>query len=156
MTAETRFPVYSRPLFVVFDLDGTLADTKHREHYVQRPVGEKDWRGFFAACDRDQPIAPVLATLRAMVDAGHEVEIWTGRSAEVADKTQAWLLRYGLQGLPLRSRPEGDHTADTDLKAAWLEQHSRKPDLVFEDRASVVAMWRSHGIVCCQVAPGEF
>ncbi|WP_442411278.1 phosphatase domain-containing protein [Methylobacterium aerolatum] len=28
--------------------------------------------------------------------------------------------------------------------------------LVFEDRVSMVAMWRSRGIVCCQVAPEDF
>jgi hypothetical protein len=37
-----------------------------------------------------------------------------------------------------------------------LAKASRKPDLIFEDRASVVAMWRSQGVVCAQVAPGDF
>jgi len=144
------------PMFVVFDLDGTLADGKHREHFINREVGHKDWRGYFAACDRDQAIGPILSTLRALALAGHDVEIWTGRSDEVADKTAEWLKSHGLDGLRLRSRPAGDHTPDHELKAAWLEQASRKPSLVFEDRARVVAMWRSHGIVCCQVAPGDF
>lgn len=31
-------------MFVVFDLDGTLADLEHRKHLI----GAKDWRGFFA------------------------------------------------------------------------------------------------------------
>jgi hypothetical protein len=43
----------TRSMFVVFDLDGTLALNEHRQHFVDRPVGQKDWRGFFAACDRD-------------------------------------------------------------------------------------------------------
>ena len=143
-------------MFVVFDLDGTLADGKHREHWIDRPVGEKDWRNYFADCDRDTGIAPVIATLRALVAFGHHVEIWTGRSDEVAEKTTAWLRNCGLDGLRLRSRPAGDHTADHDLKLAWLAESSRKPDLVFEDRARVVAMWRAQGIVCAQVAPGDF
>jgi len=33
-----------RPLFVVFDLDGTLALTDHRAHFLERE--KKDWRGF--------------------------------------------------------------------------------------------------------------
>jgi hypothetical protein len=49
----------------------------------------------------------------------------------------------------------GDHRPDTALKAEWMDE-GRKPDLVFEDRASMVAMWRSRGVVCCQVAPGDF
>jgi len=38
-------------MFVIFDLDGTLALNEHRQHFVQREVGKKDWRSFFAACD---------------------------------------------------------------------------------------------------------
>lgn len=144
------------PMLIIFDLDGTLSDGKHREHYVTRPVGEKDWRAYFAACDDDRPIFPIVTALRAFVTAGHDVEIWTGRSDEVADKTAAWLEKHGLKGIPMRSRAHGDHTPDDELKASWLIECSRKPNLIFEDRARVVAMWRSHGIVCCQVAPGEF
>ena len=143
-------------MFVVFDLDGTLAHTEHRAHFLNRPPGEKDWRGFYAACDRDQPCHPLVRTARDLWTAGHQVEIWSGRSAEVADKTVAWLAQHGLGVMPLRMRPEGDHQPDTKLKAAWMAEANRKPDLVFEDRASMVAMWRSHGIVCAQVAPGEF
>lgn len=41
----------TRSMFVIFDLDGTLALNEHRQHFVQREVGKKDWRSFFAACD---------------------------------------------------------------------------------------------------------
>lgn len=144
------------PMFVVFDLDGTLSLTEHRAHFLERPAGEKDWRGFYAACDKDRPCAPIIAIARAMMVVGHQIEIWTGRSSEVADKTRQWLCDNGLAAVNIRMRQEGDHTADTALKLSWLEQSSRKPDLIFEDRASVVAMWREQGIVCCQVAPGDF
>lgn len=141
------------PMFVVFDLDGTLALTEHRAHHL---TGEKkDWRAFYAACDKDEPCEPLWATFFALMDAGHRVEIWTGRSAEVARKTGDWLFDRGIK-MAIRMREEGDHRPDTVLKAEWLADEERKPDLVFEDRASVVAMWRSHGIVCCQVAPGDF
>lgn len=142
-------------MFVVFDLDGTLALTEHREHFLTGP--DKDWRGFYAACDGDAPCAAIIATANALNGAGHRVEIWSGRSEEVRDKTEAWLRPHGILGaLPLKMRAEGDHQPDTKLKAAWLEQANQTPDLVFEDRASMVAMWRSHGIVCAQVAPGDF
>lgn len=144
------------PMFVVFDLDGTLADGSHREHWITRPVGQKDWRNYFAECDRDRPHSGIVTVFRALRAAGHRVEIWTGRSAEVADKTEAWLREHGLDGVPIKSRAEGDHTADDELKRQWLHEASRKPNLVFEDRARVVAMWRAEGIPCCQVAPGDF
>jgi hypothetical protein len=144
------------PMFVVFDLDGTIALTEHRAHFLERPSKEKDWRSFYAACDRDQPCAPIIRTLKALLAAGHHCEIWSGRSDEVAEKTQVWLAAQALDHVPIRMRATGDHRADTTVKLEWLTEASRKPNLIFEDRASVVAMWREQGIVCCQVAPGDF
>lgn len=141
-------------MFVVFDLNGTLALTEHRAHFLAGP-GRKDWRGFYAACDLDEPCHPIIRTLLALDTAGDNVEIWSGRSDEVRDKTAAWLVEHGLGHIPIRTRAAGDHRPDTVLKAEWLDE-GRTPDLVFEDRASVVALWRSRGIVCCQVAPGDF
>lgn len=142
-------------MFVVFDLDGTLADGKHREHWIDRPVGEKRWREYFAECDNDEPKRAIIATARALMVSGHRVEIWTGRSAEVSGKTRAWLCANGLAVINIRQRAVGDHTQDDILKASWMEAHG-KPDLVFEDRKRVVDMWRSHGVTCCQVAEGDF
>lgn len=142
-------------MFVVFDLDGTLALTEHREHFLK--ADPKDWRGFYAACDGDKPCFPIVQAAMAFLCDGHRVEIWSGRSDEVAEKTEAWLREHGLGLLPLRMRPASDHQPDTSLKAAWLERcGDHRPDLVFEDRTSMVGMWRSHGIVCAQVAPGDF
>ena len=36
---------------IVFDLDGTIALNDHRQHFVERPKGQKDWYAFFEACD---------------------------------------------------------------------------------------------------------
>lgn len=57
--------------------------------------------------------------------------------------------------IPIRTRETGDHRADTVRKAEWLDE-GRMPELVYEDSASVVALRRSCGIVCCQAAPGDF
>lgn len=146
----------TRSMFVVFDLDGTLALNEHRQHFVQREVGKKDWGSFFAACDRDQPYWQVIRVLEVLSATGNRVEIWSGRSAEVIDKTRHWLGKHGLGHIPFRCRPEGDHTPDHELKKAWLDECSMKPDIVFDDRSSVVAMWRANDIACFQVAPGDF
>lgn len=151
---DTLMRETERRMFVVFDLDGTLALTEHRAHFLERP-GKKDWRGFYAACDRDEPCHPIIQVLLALHATGAEVEIWSGRSDEVKDKTTAWLAAHGLGHIPIRTRKAGDHRPDTVLKTEWLDE-GRKPSLVFEDRSSVVAMYRARGIVCCQVAPGAF
>ena len=139
-------------MFVVFDLDGTLANTDHRAHLV----AGKDWRGYFAACDKDPPHKHVIEVAHALHIAGHRVEIWSGRSDEVRDKTEAWLSVYDLDIFPLRMRKAGDHTADDVLKRQWLLEADKFPDLIFDDRAKVVRMWRAMGVPCAQVADGDF
>lgn len=145
-----------RSLFVIFDLDGTLALNEHRQHFVTRPPGEKDWDSFFDACDKDVLYWQVAHVLKTLNDAGNRVEIWSGRTARVIEKTTVWLEVHGLSHIPFRCRAEGDHTPDHVFKKRWLDEAHTKPDIVFDDRDSVVAMWRKNGIRCFQVAPGNF
>lgn len=156
----------SRPLYI-FDLDGTLADARHRLHFIAGP-GKKDWRAFFRASAFDPPIREGIATVQALRRGGAEIWVWTGRSDEVERETRAWLSKYGV--LPrfalfpaperLRMRPAGDTTPDHRLKMHWLDlldpPERDRLTAVFEDRSSVVAMWRASGVPCFQVAPGDF
>src|SRR5688572_31082686 len=48
-----------RPL-AVFDLDNTLADTAHRQRYLERRP--RDWDAFFAAAPHDPPLADRKST----------------------------------------------------------------------------------------------
>lgn len=144
---------------VIFDLDGTLALNEHRQHFVERPVGEKDWDAFFDACDKDAPNWPAIFTLDSLRQAGHTVSIWSGRTGRVYHKTIVWLRNYGLNTVDLKMRNEDDHRPDTVLKKEWLDEATSRgmaPDLIFDDRESVVNMWRENGISCFQVAPGAF
>lgn len=154
----------TRPLYI-FDLDGTLALIGHRRHILDREDSAK-WRDFYAACDRDQPNAPVIATMERLRWTGADVWIFSGRSDEVRDKTIAWLADHtsfmvnDLSGPMLQMRAEGDYTPDDELKRSWLhsmlvEDRSRLV-ATFDDRDRVVRMWRDEGITCFQVARGEF
>ena len=165
---------------IVFDLDGTLAGTDHRLHFIEQQP--KDWDSFFGACLEDAPLWPAIFVLEAMLSHDHRIEIWTGRSegwgGSVKEKTRLWLARHmprvGVVTYPpneffrtthdrmridLRMRGYEDHRNDYDLKKAWLaeaREQNRAPELVFEDRDRVVEMWRSEGVACFQVAPGDF
>ena len=147
-------------MFVVFDLDGTLADCEHRLHHIKKPnLSPADWDMFFALCGEDLPIPHVIQTFEAFKTAGHHVEIWSARSDQVRQETAEWLEAYFVpscyRGTALRMRKQGDHRNDDILKAEWIAEHG-KPDLVFEDRARVVKMWRDMGVPCFQVAAGDF
>lgn len=143
-------------MIIAFDLDGTLADIAHRLPYIERTP--KDWRGFFAACGNDAPIGRIIEVERALMNAGHTIEIWTGRSAEVQLQTKQWLARQHILFDQLRMRRAGDHRADHVVKAEWYDNLPRaeRPVMAFEDRAQVVDMWRARAVLCCQVAPGDF
>lgn len=143
-------------MFVVFDLDGTLADCEHRLHHIkgdEKPTPAQ-WDAFFEDCPRDSPIIYTIDVLRALVRDEHRVEIWSARSDQVRRQTEEWLRAYGVF-VPLRMRRAGDHRDDDKLKAEWLNECGY-PDLVFEDRARVVKMWRAMGVPCFHVAAGEF
>lgn len=150
-------------MFVVFDLDGTLSCCAHRQHMIEAfdldcgHPGEIDWDGFYRACVHDAPIFPVINTLIAFRAAGARVEIWTGRSDLVEAETRAWLIRHGVAPTFMRMRPHGFHGPDHEMKRGWLyETAPALPDLIFEDRASVVKMYREEGIRVAQVAEGNF
>lgn len=146
---------------VIFDLDGTLADCTHRVPLLP------DWDAFYAACDRDSLIEPIGALYRHMHADwfNWDVRIWTGRRESERDKTLMWFDDHKLPlpdhqdpigGESLLMRPDGDHRPDTELKLDWLTESIDRPLLVFEDRTSVVNMYRKQGIQVCQVAPGDF
>lgn len=145
-------------MIYIFDLDGTLADCTHRQHFIH---GEKkDWDAFYAACDRDKLIRPVADILSSLERDGHYIWIWTGRSDEVKEKTREWLRYNRVYTDSLRMRPAGDHSPDHLLKEKWLNEVSLEQraeiDGVFEDRSRVVEMWRANGFTCYQVAKGDF
>lgn len=142
-------------MFYVFDLDGTLARIEHRRHFITK--FPKDHRAFYAACDKDEPNHPVIAALHAHVAAGHHVEIWSGRSNEVRDKTEQWLATHGIDPARLtHMRAAGDFTKDHVLKRAWLAASPLRPAAIYDDRPSVVAMWRAEGVACFQVDAGDW
>lgn len=154
-----------RPLYI-FDLDGTLARIEHRRHIIEDPDRADDkWRRFYAACDRDQPNEPVIATME-MLRRFADVWIFSGRSDEVRDKTITWLqahtsfMSWELDEGALTMRRAGDYTADDRLKKQWLDgmmvDDRRRLVAAFDDRSRVVKMWRDAGVPCFQVAEGEF
>ncbi|WP_287353623.1 AAA family ATPase [Mesorhizobium sp.] len=137
-------------MFVIFDLDGTLANIDHRTHFVRG--GKRDWKSFFAECVYDTGVGHVIETFNAHLRAGHKVRIWSARSDIVRTETENWLSDMGIDPCYLQHmRADGDSTPDVELKRYWLSQEYERPDLVYDDRQRVVDMWRAEGIPCFQV-----
>lgn len=147
-------------MIILFDLDGTLADITHRRPLIEKPNKvDADWRAFYAACIHDAPNRAVVATWHAFDNWGYERWIVSGRSDEVAGDTRRWLQTHNLRPDKILMREASDHQPDTKLKKSWLDSGAipkREVLCVFDDRDSVVAMWRAEGLTCFQVAPGDF
>ena len=105
-----------RPLAIV-DIDGVVADVRHRLHYLQsRP---KNWDGFFAAAPSD-PAHPEGLRLVTTLAADHEIIFLTGRPERLRRQTVEWLGTHGVGGHQLAMRPDGDHRPAAQVKRDLL------------------------------------
>ena len=162
----------NRPLYI-FDLDGTISLPDHRRHLVEKPnpvprgvEWKPQWDAFYKACAVDAPNLPVIGVLLQLYQIGADIRIWSGREDSVRDITVPWIVTHlylqphVAEAMLERMRPTGDYTPDHVLKRKWL--HAMAPvdrqrlAGVFDDRQKVVDMWRSEGLTCFQVAPGNF
>ena len=139
----------------VFDLDGTLALVDHRRPLLdsERP----DWHSFNKASLFDPPSSAVVSVARALA---RDYELWivSGRSDAVELETRGWLAKHEVPFDKLIMRSAADHRPDHELKREWALRYEFPANVlaVFDDRDSVVNMWRELGIPCFQVAPGDF
>lgn len=140
----------------IFDIDGTLADTSHRQHLLNSTP--KDWKGYFAAMSQDAPNRPVIQVAKVLLDTGFTIILVTGRPAAYRLETLTWLAKYGVCCHQLHMREEGDYRPDHEIKLDILNTISQHYEVqaAFDDRDSVVAMWRDAGIPCFQVNEGDF
>ncbi|MFC1408961.1 hypothetical protein ACEZCY_06645 [Streptacidiphilus sp. N1-12] len=121
----------SRPL-AVFDLDGTLAETGHRQHFLERRP--RDWKGFFAAAAEDPPLAEGV---RLALEAAETCEVvyLTGRPERCRRDTLAWLARHGLPEGRVRMRANDDRRPARTTKLEVLRRlgRSREVRLLVDD-----------------------
>lgn len=158
MSFDTPRPATRR--CAIFDIDGTLAefDAERLGPLVHGP--EKHWDAFHAAMADTPVIEPVARVLRRIRAGGDAIVLCSGRPAGWQAQTVAWLEKNDLPFDGIYLRPGGaDEMSDPDVKRGLLADmrgDGFEPWIVFDDRASVVAFWRSEGLVCLQCAPGAF
>ena len=142
---------------VVIDLDGTLCDLTHRQHYVE--TSPKNWDAFFDGCKDDALFPWCKALIDGMNSVGYFVAIVSGRPERCRTATEKWLKDNEVVWDELYFvREDGDHAPDDLLKEQWLKRYPDRNDIEFvvDDRKRVVEMWRRNGLVCLQCAIGDF
>jgi len=146
---------------IVFDIDSTLANGGHREHlYAGR--GSDTWEEFINASLYDSPHEEIQWLNHLMArEYNVYIVILTARSESGRDITVQWLKNHNIIYDEIIFKPEQDainRVPDHVFKEHVLDDlisRNLTPFMVFEDRQSVVDMFRSRGIPVCQVRPSN-
>jgi len=136
-----------RPDAVVLDLDGVLADTRHRMHHLAR--GDKDWDGFFAAAV-DDPVHPEgLAVATESAGRGMTLVYLSGRPERTRADTLGWLARYDVPPGEVVLRREGDRRPAAVMKVGALRRLAERYRLLVlvDDDPAVVRAVVAVGVV---------
>ena len=167
---------------IIFDIDGTLIDISHRLHLIERTP--PDWEEFRNPLQKrwDEPRMPIINIAVALEKAGHGVLFCSGRRESEREDTLEVLSRFFRPMPMLWMRRDKDYRPDTEVKAEMLEI-IRSPDvkfpgyppdpdpsvgrvfatgnskgfnpvMAFDDRPSVIRMWKEHGLTVADVGNG--
>ncbi|MGM7698487.1 polynucleotide kinase [Microbacterium sp. A84] len=133
----------------IIDVDGTLALRAARSPYNMHAVS------------RDRPNEPVVQLVQALLMHPNvdSIVVISGRDESARTQTQSWLTFHGIEFDSLFLRPLGDNRPDHIVKGEIYDSiiaPRYKVIGVVDDRRSVVEMWRARGLVCLQVADGDF
>lgn len=156
----------SLPTAVLCDLDGTLALIHGRSPYDA------------SDCDiKDLPNWPVIHTILAHHAAGRQIIFCSGREDKYRPETIRFIEKYCRTYNPrfvedpmetsqtepiqyqLFMRKTDDFRKDAIIKEEiYQNEIENKYNVlcVLDDRNQVVEFWRSKGLTCFQVAPGDF
>jgi hypothetical protein len=122
--------------YAAVDIDGVLADVRHRLHHIEgRP---KNWDAFFAAAVDDPPMAEGRA-VAARLAADHDIIYLTGRPERYRSETTRWLEQFDFPPGQLVMRRRGDRRPARVTKVALLRQLSeqRRVDVLVDDDDAV-------------------
>lgn len=114
----------------VFDIDGVVADVRHRLHHLEGR--SKNWDRFFAAAG-DDPALTTGIELVSQLSREHQIVWLTGRPAWLRGVTSEWLRSQDLPENELHMRPERDYRPARVYKLAVLRELAPRHIAAFVD-----------------------
>jgi hypothetical protein len=144
----------------ICDIDGTIADNQHRQWILTEPgKPQPNWELFFNLMGEDSPVPHMQKLLWDLHRAKAKIVYVTGRPEPYRQLTHRWLIKHNFPIGEMYMRPKGDHRPDHIVKKELYDAYlvnERKPIMIFDDRNTVVKMWREMGLPCAQVVEGDF
>lgn len=136
---------------VVVDIDGTIAI---RDNELRDPFAVE-----FDKLVADTPYSRIVDLVALFYNNDYRIIYVTGRDGQAEEGTREWLRLYAPPYAHLYMRTPNDMRKDTVIKREIYETKIKSHydvHYVLDDRNQVVDMWREIGLVCLQVAPGDF
>lgn len=103
----------------LFDLDGTLADDRHRQHYAKA----SNWEKYFAQENMmaDLPYGQCVELISGAKESGSEIGFLTARDERSREVTVRWLELHGFPTENLYMKPLNCPNDSSNFKALWIE-----------------------------------
>ena len=99
---------FRTPEWIIFDLDGTLADIGHRLNFIK---GEcPNWDSFNMACNKDEPKTDIIELLKMLQIYGKSIAIFSGRMETARERTIEWLKKHEIKYDILEMRASKDRS----------------------------------------------
>lgn len=138
-------PAASPTGWAVIDIDGVLADVRHRLHHLDG--ARRDWGAFFAGMDADPVLAPGQAAADEAAALGLAIVYLTGRPERYRSRTDRWLRTHGLPPGDLRMRPDRDRRPAREFKVEELTTLSATMPVAFllDDDEDVILAAKAAG-----------
>jgi len=148
---------------IIVDIDGTISKIGERLKYIQQKP--KDWDSFYNDCFDDEPIPEMVQLVRYLCRY-YIVIFCTGRRESVRQITEQWIDKHVFRNCHVKipneqliMRPDNDKRQDMEVKPEQLFKSGIDKNniaFVLEDRDSMVQKWRELGLICLQVANGDY
>lgn len=140
----------------VIDIDGVVADVRHRLHHLRRSPPR--WDRFFAQASADPLLEAGAAVARDLASA-HSVVWLSGRPEWLRRVTQTWLERHELPAGALLLRPDDDYRPAAQFKLIEVRRLAKARGIaaMLDDDPLVVRAVRAAGfpIVLADWVPHE-
>ena len=106
---------------VIVDIDGTIADNTHRNHFLNNK--KKDWDSYRELAINDDVHDDVIIVLKALKAIGCKLVLCTGRMERERTMTVDWLRKNDIFNMfsVLYMRKENDHREDYIVKKELLD-----------------------------------
>lgn len=115
-------------MIYVWDIDGVLADNRHREHFILK--GDRESFYDPAQVIKDEPIHCTIELLIALDEAGYENYLLSARRSNLEEVTIEWLKCYEIPYSKLIVRDVGDPRGHAIWKADILRKLDEEEDLI--------------------------